>query len=244
MSAFVPDIGIVIFAADQGHFLSRTILAVNRSVTMLTENGMTSSVTVVVRGSDEATATWLNEKCEHRIVHAGEASLGEARNLAVANVHGRHLAFIDGCDLWSANFPSAALLLAKKHRLRVVWRPAVSIGFPDNYFDGGLYSRRHIPGPDLLQPSSLLLANPYPSIFVAERQLLDSMPFPVEDVKRGWTAVDWWWCANLAGAGIHQIPVPDTIHYFRRQRNKQAPAEGRIGPTSLEKRRHSRTFPA
>jgi hypothetical protein len=236
MTTLVPDIGIVVFAFDEGHLLNRTFFAIEGSVKVLEQDGVTSSLLVVLRGSDAATANWLSEKCDYQVLHEAGMSLGEARNLAVAKARGRHLAFIDGCDMWSANFPAAALAAVLESRRRIVCRPAVSIGFPDDYHDPARYSRRYIPDAGMLRPASLLLDNPYPSLFLTEREVLEAVPFPVEDAQKGWTEIDWWWCANLAGAGIDQVAVPDTIHYFR-QKNGPLPERGRIGPTLLERPR-------
>ena len=162
-----------------------------------------------------------------------EASLGEARNHACQLLKNRFLAFIDGGDLWSANFLIDALSRATRGRQQAVWRPAFSVGFADQYFKTDLLVRRDTPWPDMLNPATLLLEPMFPPTFLAARTVLEAVPFPVEDVERGWTEIDWWWSANLAGERIEQIPVAQSIHYHRVP--ELQPKRGRIGPTSLSR---------
>lgn len=228
------DIDIAIFARNEGHLLGRSLRSVDRAIAALGSEGLVVSARVILSGDDERTLAWLSERCSLPVLRVGNAGLGTTRDAAAAQGAGRFVAFIDACDMWSANFLVAAVAAASAAPL-VVWRPAVSIGYPDVYYNAPLFCHRVAPDSESLAPSSLLVENPYPSTFLAERRLLEMVPFPREDERRGWTEIDWWWCANLAGGGIAQKPVPETLHYFRNEPSVRSAPTGRIGPTTLER---------
>lgn len=235
-AAKVPELGIAIFASDEGHLQHRTQVSVKRALAALTDLGATADVVVIQRGRCEKTGAWLAERCPWRVVTLACASLGEARNRACGLLQNRFLAFIDGCDMWSANFLVDALSRARRNARPAVWRPAFSVGYTDDYFRHDLLVRREMPWPEVLDPATLLIEPIFPATFLAARSILEAVPFPVEDEERGWTEVDWWWSANLAGEGIEQIPVAESIHYTRVLPPEFRTEQGRIGPTSLARR--------
>jgi hypothetical protein len=228
-----PDLGVAIFARDEAHRMHRTIVSVNRALAVLNGLGVAADVVVIHCGRCEKTRAWLAQKCSFRVAHLDEACLGEARNHARQLLKNRFLAFIDGGDLWSGNFLVDALSRATRYRHQAVWRPAFSVSFADQYFETDLLERRDTPWPDMLNPATLLIEPLFPPTFLAARSVLEIVPFPVEDLERGWTEIDWWWSANLAGGRIEQIPVAQSIHYHRA--TVRQPKRGRIGPTSLSR---------
>ena len=230
-----PELGVAIFAKDEAHLLHRTIVSVKRALAALSGLGVAADVVVVQYGNCEKTRAWLAEKCQFRVVGLEQASLGEARSRAFELLKNRFLAFIDGGDLWSANFLVDALSRATRCGQQVVWRPAFSVSFADEYFSTNLLVRRDTPWPEVLNPASLLLEPIFPATFLTARTVLEAVPFPVEDKERGWTEIDWWWSANLAGQGIEQIPVAESIHYHRVPPPELQVKRGRMGPTSLSR---------
>ncbi|KAA0012906.1 hypothetical protein F0A17_08220 [Billgrantia pellis] len=230
-----PDLSVVIFAGRQGHALHGTFLSVERAVIRARETGASVDITVALHDADEATREWLAQGVAHRCLEIQANCLGAARNAAREAVNGRYLAFLDGGELWSGTFLEKALNLARGDDREQVLRPAVSLGFADRYYLQPCYTTRFIPEPDDFEPSAVLDGNPYPTTFLADRRVLKAVPFPHVDIARGWNAVDWWWCANLLGASIEQVPVPGTVHYHPVTSHGEPPAPGRLGPTWLER---------
>lgn len=243
MSAATPDISVVVFASREGHLLHGSILSVERAIKEARKTGLTIDALVAAYAPDRSTSAWLAERSPYRSVKIAKPCLGNARNFALEKTKGRAVAFLDGGDLWSRNFLVEAENHNQSSKRNVVWRPATSIGFADDYFDSSRYSVRPIPDSADLPPSSILVANPYPSTFFARREILKAIPFPVEDQARGWNEVDWWWNANLLGHDVELRTVPETLHYFRTsmaEERQRARGPGRLGPTALELGRRRR----
>lgn len=232
----IPDVSAAVFASRQGHALHGTLLSVARAEARARDAGASVDVTVILHDADTATREWLDEHCAYPRLDMHAACLGAARNAARDAVSGQYLAFLDGGDLWSGNFLEQALKHARRDDPRQVLRPAASLGFPDRYFYQNCYTTQFIPGPDDIDPCVLLDSNPYPATFLADRAVLEAIPFPHVDVARGWNDVDGWWCANLAGAGVHQVPVAGTAHYHPLASHGAPAPRGRLGPTWLERR--------
>jgi len=237
MSSLTPDISVVVFASRQGHLLHGTILSVERAIGEARATGMTVEVLVATYGADSRTAAWVRQRSPYRMLDVPGSCAGTVRNLALDEINGHYVAFLDGADLWSRNFLVAASEQDRRIKRDVVWRPAVSIGFADDYFDATGYSVRQIPNSTDFGRSSILVDNPFPSTFFARRRIVGLHRFPTEDPQRGWNDIDWWWSANLLGYDIEQITVPDTLHYFRsslaQERTRQR-GTVRLGPTALE----------
>lgn len=237
MKSTPPDISVVIFASREGHLLHGSLLSVTRAMKEAHNAGLIVDALVATYAPDRNTSAWLAERWPYRSVNTAKLCLGTARNFALEKTNGRTVAFLDGGDLWSRNFLVEAASQNQRSKRNVVWRPATSIGFADDYFDSSRYSVRLIPDSADLPPSSILVVNPYPSTFFARREILKAIPFPVEDQARGWNEVDWWWNANLLGHDVELRTVPETLHYFRTsmaEARQRARGPGRLGPTALE----------
>lgn len=229
-------LSVIISASRQRHFLHGTLLAVRLAAERAEREGVAIDISVLAYDCDPETAFWLEERAMYPVHRSMHGSLGSARNEAIARATGEYIAFIDGGDLCSVNFFSTALGQDRKSDGRVVWRPAISIGFAGSYFNIDEYSVRETPDSRHLDHATILVENPYASCFLVSRHLFDQVPFPEEDIDRGWTDIDWWWCANLAGAKIHQVPASNTLHYFRTAlRTRPATHRLPFGPTSLER---------
>lgn len=237
MSAPLPDISVVVFASRQGHLLHGSILSVKRAVEQAHEAGLFVEVYIATYAPDQKTAAWVAERAPYRSIDLVGSCLGTVRNLALDKTIGHHVAFLEGADIWSRNFLVDAVTQDQGAKSNIVWRPAISIGFSDNYFDSAGYSVRQIPDSESLHRSTILVDNPFPPTFFARRQILETHRFPAQDPDRGWNDIDWWWSANLLGHGIIQRTIPDTLHYFRTslaQERERERGPARLGPTALE----------
>jgi glycosyltransferase involved in cell wall biosynthesis len=231
------DLSVVWFVESQKHLLYSALVSIERAVNYASDANISTEILIVSHRSDDETASWLAQRNTYPVMRNTEGCLGTARNRSAQECRGKHVAFVDGTDLCSRNFLVAALNRDVAATKRTVWRPFASLGFSDQYSRNGLFSLRLVPEPGSFDPLALLHSNPYPSMFVTRRNVLLDVPFPREDKKRGWNHVDGWWCANLAGAGIEQRPVADTLHYFRTTHANAAAQTGtarRLGPTTLE----------
>lgn len=227
----------MIFASQEGRLLHGSILSVDRAIEEARNVGLAVEAFVAVRAAGQATETWLAERSPFPAISISAPCLGAARNSALRITKGRTVAFLDGGDMWSRNFLVQASTRDQNNTRPVVWRPATSIGFADNYFDEERYSLQPVPNSTDMPASAILASNPYPPTFFARREILTTNSFPQEDAKRGWTAIDWWWNANLIGHGVELRAVPETLHYFRSslaETRQRTHGTERLGPTTLE----------
>ncbi len=231
------DLTVALFACDQGALLHASVVSLERAVAHALRQGLRVQRLLVMHDSDARTERWASEfiHAPWAVVRAPHGGLGHARNAAVAAAQGAYVTFMDGPDLCSETFPADALDHARRATYDAVWHPEVAIRFGNHYF---AVDQREIvfhpdPPADGFDYAGLLMANPYSSLVLAPRRILDAVPFPLEDVRRGWTDVDGWWTCNVVGAGFHHRTVPGTAHYQRVCAAESA--AGRIGPSPLSR---------
>lgn len=234
-----PDVSIALFAGSEGHRLHGAVLSAERAARHARAVGRTVDCCIWLHHATFETRDWLDTVLANNWRVAGTAdSLGAARRQAAASP-GRHVAFLDGPDLWSENWLTAGLAAAEAAARPAAWHPETVIGFAADFESIDGY--RLIAQPDTAagyDPAALLDGNAWPTGPLVPREILDAVPWPDEDAARGWSCIDWWWACNVAGLGHPHRTVPGTLHYQRhdeagRAFSPFAAQDGRIGPTPL-----------
>jgi hypothetical protein len=229
------DLEVVVFVHDQGHFLGGCITSVMRASAYAEARGRSVLLTAVVRAPTPLTSAWVHQRLDTRwrILHSPGSALSQARNLARLAITGRHVAFIDGDDLWCENWLDSAA--AAVSREPAIWRPETLITFGSDFHSPAGRSLMFQPI-KLDDPSILLSHQILASGFVAPREILMANPWPDPDAERGWDQPDHWWNCNVAGTGHTHRALADTFHYRHiRGAGVGSPTSprGRIGPTVL-----------
>lgn len=144
---------------------------------------------------------------------------GAARNAAAEAASGQLVAFLDGDDLWAAEWLTRAIRFLAEQPEDVQ-----SIAHPEfNYFFEGqatIFRQIDQDHPDF-DLDMMRLRNYWDALSVCARDLYLRFPFPPRDIAGGWAYEDWQWNAETLAAGVRHRVVPDTVLFKRRREQSQ-----------------------
>ncbi len=155
--------------------------------------------------------------------------LGLTRNAAAEAARGRHLAFLDGDDLWGADWLRLAHAAATAPGApeEAIWHPEQLFFFSEGDFDRT--ANGPVPHPNVQasfkeQEAStapgfdrdlLFLSNVWTANAFAARSLHLRHPYRAVDRGRGFGIEDWTWNIETLWAGIPHLVVPGAVHLIR-----------------------------
>ena len=182
--------------------------------------GLAVESLVLLDRADPATReqfTGVGER--HRLVETDQGDPGLTRNAAVAMADSEYIAFLDGDDLWSFNWITAAHNLCRTQPSSLVAHSEINIVFGDAR-QMWFHADSRDPSFD---PSYLRVANYWDAMSFGACDIYRRFPFIKNDYKRSVGPEDWLWNCNTLAAGIDHAPAPDTVHFKRRRRSSQMP---------------------
>jgi hypothetical protein len=208
------DLHCFVFSSGESNWLGSCLKSVFNSSRIAAQAGLSVKMTLVNWGSDEETKNWLSEflEPEWECAELTGARLSEARNEARRLAKGRFVAFIDGSDMIGQEW--LHLAAEATEREPAIYRPEALVWFgPDAFSPNGF---EFVLQPEV-PPEEAFLAkkNPFPSGFVASREIIEAVPWPCERDDYGWTEVDWWWNCLTSSQGMSQRIVHGAVHYRR-----------------------------
>jgi glycosyltransferase involved in cell wall biosynthesis len=141
---------------------------------------------------------------------------GQVRNLAVSQASGTCATFLDGDDLWSRNWLTAAWAL-NTQRPDAVGQSMLNVVFGD---ENNLWW--HVDSEsDLFDPDYLKWGNFWDAMSFARTDIYRKHPFKANDLALGFGHEDWHWSVWTHALGIPHKPVPETVHFKRRRQGSQ-----------------------
>jgi glycosyltransferase involved in cell wall biosynthesis len=149
-----------------------------------------------------------------RLLRISHGDLALARNSAVRNAKYSWLAFLDGDDLWAANWLEAALafLQDSDNPEGLILHPRYNIYFPGS---GILVSPDQT---EINDPIGVLMAdNLWTALSLAHRDIYISFPYRPNRLEEGFGYEDWNWNQRTVVAGLQHRVVPNTCHFLRRE---------------------------
>jgi glycosyltransferase involved in cell wall biosynthesis len=210
----IADLEVVVFAHDERHFLGSCITSVMRAAAYAESKGRSVILTAVVRAATPLTSAWVHQRLSAgwQVLNCPDLTLSQARNLARLAVTGRHVAFIDGYDLWCETWLDRAADAASRES--AIWRPEALITFGNDFHSSAGYSVFF--QPLRLDCAAVLLSHQtFASGFLAPRDIVLAHPWHDADVERGWDTPDHWWNCDVAAAGHMHRALPEAFHYRR-----------------------------
>lgn len=173
----------------------------------------------------EHNGVWLDDI---RVVDFGD--LGRTRNSGVERAGARYLAFLDGDDLWGADWLWAAYSAATSpcpSDVEAIWHPEQLFYFYEEDFDQ--HSRTALPNPHAkahhfihvesnapdFDRHALWLNNVWSANIFAHHTIYEKYPYQAVDKASGFGIEDWSWNILTYCDGVHHRIVRDTVHMIR-----------------------------
>ena len=214
------DISVVLTAHREGVLVGATANSARRAINRAaTELGLRCEVIAVLDRADDVTAMVLGSSLDglpHRILTTDEGDPGQARNAGIAAADGLCATFLDGDDLWSANWLTEAWKLCGE-RPDCIVQSACNMVFGQQR---NLWWHIDSEGP-LFNPDYLDWANYWDAMTFARTDLYRKYPVRKNDLRLGFGHEDWHWNAWTIAEGIAHKPAPETMHFKRRRSGSQ-----------------------
>jgi hypothetical protein len=234
----MAELDLFLFARNEGFALGAAVAAVRRAVALAAQ--LMVQCHLVLREDDSITQHWAAQSLDRTWMRleSPDPSLAAARNLARACATAPLVAFVDGQDLWCADWLQQATAAARNEA--AIWRPEFLITFARDTLAQEAYAVVMQPDSSRDGCAALLAPERHLAGFLAPLPLLQAEPWPAEDAERGWGLPDPWWSCNLAAHGHAHRTLPGRFHYRRvpwnfdvMHRSPLLPSAERIGPTPL-----------
>lgn len=224
-----PDISVILLCHREGALMVPALASLRDLLDTARAAGVSVEARAVLDRGDPATAAvlagcgWLDGVTE---VAFGDP--GPSRNAGARAARGRFCAFLDGDDLWGANWLLRAFAAANTPTGQgAIWHPEYLYLFHEG--DSEVAAAPDRPPPPaqscfLKQASSaapgfdargLLLDNLWSANAFARREIFLAFPYRSSVPEAGHGIEDWRWNLETLGLGVPHHVVPGTVHLIR-----------------------------
>ena len=213
-----PDLTLLVTVHDETLVSGPTMKSADRAVERARAAGHSVQTVIALDNASDATTEYFQrpefDAWEHWVTHEGDP--GRVRNALMPRTEGRHIAFLDGDDLFSSNWLAdglATLKAAEEQDRRVIAHPELNV-----IFDGGTQLNQNIDQDSpLFTPHFLYVRNCYDTLCLAPRESHLELPYAGRDMANGLSREDWQFAVETMARGWKHIVVPDTIIFKRRR---------------------------
>jgi glycosyltransferase involved in cell wall biosynthesis len=175
--------------------------------------GLAVEILVVADCPDAPTLDHFAGAPDLRVVETSVDDVGLARNIGVEEARGEFVAFLDGDDLWGANWLRAAHAAARRDTRGVVWHPE------GNLFFGPALEPHWLMHPEMDEAEgdwvNLGIRNQWTALSFGARSIYRSIPYRRTDLAAGFGYEDWSWNCEVVARGYVHRPVAGTAHMIR-----------------------------
>ena len=221
------DISVILTAHNEGVLAGVTAHSARKAIAHAAQDGLRCEVVLVLDRASEPTIAVLEDGFDDlplQVLHTDEGDPGQARNRGIEAARGTCATFLDGDDLWSANW------LSEAHRLIVSRPDCVAHSACNMIFGNEKNLWWHIDSEGaFFDPDYLSWANYWDAMSFARTSVYRDFPFRKNDLKLGFGHEDWYWNVVTVDAGVAHKPVPETMHFKRRRTGSQMALVDQVG---------------
>lgn len=202
----------IINGHNEGYLLQRAINSALIAAGIARESGIKVDVMVYLDTPDPKTLAVANAAKVDDVFIDYHRDLGISRNEAAFRAKHDTVAFLDGDDVWSANWLAKAWPVSEANQANAVYHPQFNA-----LFDGSI---------DLvhatissIDPSfdcnDMFQFNQWAAPALMHKSVLQCVPYKAQSPGFGFE--DWQFHCDTLAAGIAHIVIPDTVYFARRK---------------------------
>lgn len=207
-----PEISVIIPCHKEGNELRRAILSVFKQI-----EAPSYELIVVADRAEQSTMTIAAaafmsapEGVGVRMLDVDNGDLGLTRNAGIAAARGKHIALLDGDDLFGAKWLQQANAHARRFgdenwALHTAWM----VMFGAQSFIHRCFAEND---PEF-DAKDMIQYNPWSALAYAPRSLF--LKYAQEEASKGNQFEDWMWATLTLGAGVRHECVADSCHMIR-----------------------------
>jgi hypothetical protein len=221
----VVDVSVAMLFHQEGHLAQRAIQSLGRMLSKLRDASISYEVLATLDRADTFTTQIVEgDKCFSRIFEVNYLDPASCRNHLTRSSKGKYLAFLDGDDLWSANWLSAAYAEAETTERPALFHPDFVYYFFERDFDVHTVGDaspdalshfvKHVNSSSAMQ-SVPLIDNLWSAHSFARRDVFEAHPFRSDDRELGLGIEDWSFNIETYMAGVEHLTVANTLHMVR-----------------------------
>lgn len=214
-----PEISVIIPCHKEGSELRRAIMSVFKQIEapsceLVIVADRAAAATVAI--ADEVTTT-IPDGFTVKRLQVDNGDLGLTRNAAIAEASGKHIALLDGDDLFGCKWLQQAHAHAGKFKddnwaLHTQWM----IMFSAQNFLHRCFAEND---PEF-DAKDMVQYNAWSALAYAPRSLF--LKYIQEEANNGNQWEDWMWNTLTLGAGVRHECVPNSVHMIRMKHNESS----------------------
>ena len=213
------DISAIMVAHGEGVMAGASARSIVECKQEAEQAGLSVELIVALDRADTATRLMFSgdEQSDWTVLETDFGDQGRVRNFAVENSRGDFVAFLDGDDIWSCNWLTAASELCLQNPDKYIVHPEYNCFFGDN---NNIFLKCDQEDP-IYEPSFLRFGNYWDALCFARRDIYLNTPYVPREMDKGFAFEDWNWNCQTIDKGYVHRTAPDTIHFKRRRKQSQ-----------------------
>lgn len=209
------DITVVLNAHREGPLLAHSLESARQAAAHAAEAAVSSEIVIVLDRPDATTLEVVEaSRRDEGLVRLDAGDLSSARNAGAAAARGRTIAFLDGDDLFGANWLLKGYQALSQAPPDTVLHPQFSILFGE---EAACWEHIGMDHPDF-RLRHLMFENYFTALAFTTVAVLRRFPYRPISLQSGFGFEDWAWNCETARHGVRHLVVPETLHAIRRRR--------------------------